>query len=168
MPGATTPAVARLGLIEALKQVTQEEHNADFDEVLFEASPKAESIARNLPQLTQETLFYAAREALRNAARHARNDEETPLQIHISVEAQDGLQLTIEDNGIGLESTAATSKASGGSGQGLALHGAMMAISGGTLSLETRPEGGTRVLMHLPKAALSNDVLPEINQGDYP
>lgn len=163
MPGATTPAVARSGLVEALKQVAHEEHNADFDEVVFDASPKVEDMARSLPPLTQETLFYAAREALRNAARHARCDEEKPLQIRITLEAQDGLKLTIEDNGIGLESATPTPKPNGGSGQGLALHGAMMAILGGTLSLETRPEGGTRVLLHLPLAALSQGILEEIN-----
>ncbi|HEY0075160.1 MAG TPA: ATP-binding protein [Abditibacteriaceae bacterium] len=160
MPGATTPAVARLGLIEALKQVAQEEHNADFDEVIFDTSAQAESIVRGLPQLTQETLFYAAREALRNAARHAQSAEaSTPLEIRIALAAQDGLQIMIEDNGIGLENAAHAQNpgggTTGGSGQGLALHGAMMAILGGTLSLETRSEGGTRVMLHLPSSALN-------------
>ena len=156
MPGATTPEVARLGLVEALKQAAHDEHNADFDAVVFEVEENAQSLARALPPLAQETLFYAAREAVRNAARHARpaEEEKTALQMHIRFQARDGLQLTIEDNGVGIENAAPHSHA-GGSGQGLSLHGAMMAILGGTLSLESRPEGGTRVLLHLPQAALA-------------
>lgn len=156
MPGATTPEVARLGFVEALKQVAHEEHAADFDAIVFDVTPKAESITRNLPQLAQETLFYAAREALRNAARHARpaSVEATDLQLHVTLQTQDGLQLIIEDNGVGLENVTPHNH-HGGSGQGLALHGAMMAILGGTLSLDSRPEGGTRVLLHLPLSSLT-------------
>ncbi len=156
MPGATTPEVMRLGLVDALKQAAQDEHSADFDDVIFDVEPSAQSIARGLPALTQETLFYAAREALRNAARHAcpTDEEKSPLQIRIILQAHNGLQLSIEDNGVGLEN-AAPNAHSGGSGQGLSLHGAMMAILGGTLSLENRAEGGTRVLLHLPLSALS-------------
>ena len=38
----------------------------------------------------------------------------------------------------------------GGSGQGLALHGTMMAIIGGALTVESRAGGGARVVLTLP------------------
>lgn len=150
MPGATTPAVARLGLVEALKQAASDEPGA-FDEVAFDVAPEAEKQSRTLPPLALETLFYAAREALRNAARHARppGQEQTPLHLRLSLQARDGLELVIEDDGVGLDNAAAGTH-SGGSGQGLSLHGAMMAILGGTLSLENHTPHGTRVILKLP------------------
>jgi signal transduction histidine kinase len=153
MPGATTPAVARLGLVEALKQAAHEEHGAAFDTVTFDVTPEAEAIARTLPPLTAETLFYAAREALRNAARHARTpgQDSEQLNLRIILNVRDGLELVLEDDGIGLENAQASNHGShGGSGQGLALHGAMMAILGGTLSLEPNAPHGTRVVLKLP------------------
>ncbi len=89
--------------------------------------------------MAAETLYYAARELVRNAAKHARPAESpTPLQLTISTAlANDYLEITIEDNGIGLDR-------SDSDGQGLALHGALMAIAGGSLALDTVPGQFTR------------------------
>ena len=57
-------------------------------------------------------------------------------------------QLVIEDDGVGLNAAAAPN---GGSGQGLALHSTMMAVIGGSLSLESVPQSYTRVVLSLPE-----------------
>jgi signal transduction histidine kinase len=104
-------------------------------------------------------LFYAAREAMRNAARHGRDREAArPLHLCVGVAwrepaagpGQRELEITIEDDGVGLGPAA---DATGGSGQGLAFHSTMMAVGGGTLAVESVPGAYTRVSLTLPQEA---------------
>ncbi len=85
--------------------------------------------------------------------------------------------ITIEDNGVGFTMSGSTGLARGivqressetesldhgqripgrGSGQGLALHSTMMAVIGGTLSIDSMPEEYTRVSLVLPRIALQS------------
>ena len=105
-------------------------------------TPDTETQARTIPTLTAEVIFYAAREAVRNAAKHGRGEGDFCLQIQ--AHWQDGLELVVEDNGIGLEATSPNS----GSGQGLALHSTMMAVIGGELSVDSLPGEFTRVILN--------------------
>jgi signal transduction histidine kinase len=146
LPAGPLPDVARLGLIDALRKSVAGEFARSFDGVDWRLTPEAESAARALPDLTAEVLFNAAREALRNAARHARRDANGPLHVQLSVtQPRPGsLALTIEDDGAGWEAgngAAATS----GTGQGLALHATLLAVVGGTLTVESEPGAYTRV-----------------------
>jgi len=145
MPRATAPDLVRLGLVEALRQLLTDELGHAFDEVVWQIAPPAESQARALPAFTAETLYYAAREALRNVAKHARPIEGAPLQVTISLTEAPGLTLIIEDNGQGL--TAPTSQPLS-SGQGLALHSALLALVGSTLEVASAVSG-TRVVMSI-------------------
>ncbi|MBK8935809.1 MAG: hypothetical protein IPM76_26500 [Chloroflexi bacterium] len=152
MPTITAPDVARLGLIVALRRAVESEFKASFDAVNWRISAAAEANAGQIPNLTAEVVFYAAREVVRNAARYGRGDgawdgEKRPFTLTITADWQNGLLLTLEDNGVGLEMTAATNK---GSGQGLALHSTMMAVVGGTLAVESAPGQHTRVVLALP------------------
>jgi len=149
MPTATAPEVARLGLVGALHQAVDEEFGHAFDSVAWEIEPEAEQKARTIPTLTAEVLFYAAREAVRNAARHGRRDDSAPLHLRIGVAQRNGLEITIEDDGVGL-GLGAGSASEAGSGQGLALHSTMMAVVGGTLAVESAPGAYTRVTLRLP------------------
>jgi signal transduction histidine kinase len=149
MPPAPAFEVARLGLTIALRRAVEGEFSRAFDTVAWRIEPEAEAKAQTLPALTTEVLFYAAREAIRNAARHARG--EGPLQLLISLRVQAGLELVIEDNGVGLTGEAASL----GSGHGLALHSAMLAVVGGTLALADAPGGGAQVILAL---------LPEVSE----
>lgn len=147
IPPAITPEVARLGAVEALRRTVQGEFAGAFEEIMWQVPAAMAQQARRLPALTGEVLFYAAREAVRNAAHHGRGaDDGQPLRLKISGgwEGQQ-LQLTIEDNGVGVEA------AHGGveNGRGLALHSTMMAVVGGTLSLESAPGAYTRVRLSL-------------------
>jgi signal transduction histidine kinase len=93
-------------------------------------------------------LFFAAREAMRNSARHGRSLEgKSPLHLKIQATHINGLEMTIEDNGVGLgEAEPYTS----GSKQGLALHSTLMAVVGGSLAVESLPGKLTRVVLTLP------------------
>jgi signal transduction histidine kinase len=150
LPTTSAPEVARLGLVGALQRAVEEEWRQSFDRVAWDIAPDAESATRALPSLTAETLFYAAREAIRNAARHGRGDQSTrALNLRIGVKRQTSevsksseVSIVIEDDGVGLHKTKLAEQ---GSGQGLALHSAMLAVVGGTLAVEPRAEGGTRV-----------------------
>jgi signal transduction histidine kinase len=63
-----------------------------------------------------------------------------------------GVEVMVEDNGVGLEQPNGDRRDndSGGSGGGLALHSTMMAVVGGTLSMESVPGDYTRVMLTLP------------------
>jgi len=150
LPTTSAPQVARLGLIGALQRAVDEEWRQSFDRVTWDVAPDAERAARALPSLTAETIFYAARETIRNAARHGRGEDATrALNLRIAVNAQTSkvsktsdVSIVIEDDGVGLR---ATNLAEQERGQGLALHSAMLAVVGGTLAVEARAAGGTRV-----------------------
>jgi signal transduction histidine kinase len=159
MPAAAAPEVARWGLVGALRQAVDEELGHAFDEVSWEIEPQAEQEARAIPPLTAEVLFYAAREAIRNAARHGRGEDESrPLRLRVSAawrdpsagSGQGGLELIIEDDGVGVGQAFSLPEASG---QGLALHGTLMAVVGGTLAVESAPSAYTRVVLTLPRGA---------------
>lgn len=151
MPATAAPKVAHLGLVNALRQVVNEEMGRAFDEVSWEIEPEAAQESQQIPLLAAEVLFYAAREAIRNSARYARpkSNGHNPLVLHlrIALNLRDKLELVIEDNGVGFG--AATASA-GGSGQGLALHSTMMAVVGGALITESVPDSYTRVILTLP------------------
>ena len=74
-----------------------------FDEVGWEVPPEVESRAREINAVPAEVVYYAAREALRNAARHARPEiPGSALRLTVSGRWRDGLEIVIEDNGVGL------------------------------------------------------------------
>ena len=147
MPTTTAPEVARLGLIMALKRTVDEEFASAFDEVVWQVDEAAQEMATAVATLTAEVIYYAAREAVRNAAKYGRGEGiERPFILHITITMQDGLLIIVEDNGVGLGATAVGSN---GTGQGLALHSTMMAVIGGQLSTESIPDQFTRVTLTL-------------------
>jgi signal transduction histidine kinase len=151
LPVVITPEVTDLGLAGALRWVVEQEMRGAFDQVDWRIEAQAEECARSLQPLAAEVVFYAAREALRNAARHARPDgsaESLHLSLALRSDAEK-LEVLIEDNGVGLNSQAASSD---GSGSGLTLHSTMLAVVGGSLSLDSQPGTYTRVHIQIPLA----------------
>ena len=178
MPLSPMPEIGRLGFIGALQHLFQTEWRGAFDDVSWQIAPDFERGASQLSPLCAEVLFYATREAIRNAARYAAgNDSERRVKLRICASYDAGcdapLQIAIEDDGVGFNeyslqndninfSVGANGDSShasgnnvssndasgrGGSGRGLALHSTMMAIIGGTLSVEKRSGGGSRLLL---------------------
>ena len=70
------------------------------------------------------------------------------MHLTVSTSWGDGLEMVIEDNGVGLGESQHS-----GSGQGLALHSTMMAVVNGSLALESTPGEHTRVILRLPEAS---------------
>ncbi|PID87290.1 MAG: hypothetical protein CSA11_08375 [Chloroflexi bacterium] len=151
MPTVTAPDVARLGLLTALRRTVDNELAQAFDKVVWHVDPVATKKVREIPTLTAETIFYAAREVVRNAARYGRDGSGNPFALSINATWQNGLRLLIEDNGVGLD-TITDNK---GSGHGLALHSTMMAVVGGTLEIDSVSGQYTRVIITLPHAQTS-------------
>lgn len=157
MPTPATPAVGEQGLIGALHQTVEGELASAFDGVTWQIEPQAARVAQTIPVLTAEVVLYAAREAIRNAARYGRHDDPArSLNLTVAVRWRSGLELVIEDDGVGLATSAQRSDERGGhprgSGQGLALHGTMMAVVGGVLSAESVPGAYTRISLTLPQS----------------
>jgi two-component sensor histidine kinase len=151
MPSTAAPEVARLGLIGALRQSIDGEFASSFDGVSWQVEPAAEQGAREVPALAAEVFFYAAREVVRNAARYGRDgDAARALHLAITVAWRNGLEMAIEDNGVGLGAATIGAR---GSGQGLGLHSTLMAVMGGTLVAQSEPGAYTRVSLSLPLSA---------------
>jgi signal transduction histidine kinase len=158
MPSTAAPEIGRLGLVGALRKVVSEEFPAAFDSVEWRVDPQALERAGDISPLSTEVLYYAAREAIRNSARYARQGEHgKPLHLKVAVLWHEGLEIVVEDDGAGIEggnrALAGSTNGSGpqsGSGQGLALHSTMMAVVGGSLGVESAPGEYTRVSLSLP------------------
>ncbi len=149
LPMPALPNLARLGIIGTLRSLTAGELRDRFDEVIWQVDPEAEEIFAKLDPLVSEVLYYAAREALRNAARYGRA-EGRPHTVTIAATTDETLAITIADDGPGIDPARPSD---GGSGQGLALHGTMMAIVGGALTIEGTTGTGTRVRLEAPRPA---------------
>jgi signal transduction histidine kinase len=165
MPTATAPAVEKYGLIGALQHTVNDELEGAFDEVQWQIDPQAEALARALPPLIAEVVYSAAREGIRNAARHGRGEDSQYrlcLQIALQSGERDGLRLTLEDNGVGLEDRYAgvtpesVRAGSPGGGQGLALHSTLMAVIGGSLTLSSQIGQRTCLVLELPREAFTH------------
>jgi signal transduction histidine kinase len=152
------PQIEQMGVLTALRTMVENEFGHAFDKVTWQVDRGSIPLVDALSPVAAEVLFYAAREAIRNAARHARpGGQRHPqsgsggaLHLSLTVAARDGLEITIADNGVGMEPNRSQA-----AGHGLALHSTMMAIVGGTLTPSSRPGQGTRVTLHIPASALS-------------
>ena len=146
MPTTTAPEVARLGFITAFQRIVQNDFATVFDQIDWEISPEAETAASTLPTLTAEVVFYAAREVVRNAAKHGRGGAtERPLTLKINMQYAEQLAITIIDDGVGVGNSDTA-----GTGQGLSLHSTMMAVVGGSVVVETADHQFTRITLTVP------------------
>ncbi|TAH48463.1 MAG: hypothetical protein EYC68_21090 [Chloroflexota bacterium] len=143
MPAGASPQVERYGLISALRRAVDEEFVNAFDRVTWDIEPDVEARAQTLAALNAEVVYAAAREAIRNAAKHGRGGEQTrALHLCIAAYWREGLTLEIQDDGVGIANVR-------GEGQGLQLHSTMMAVIGGAWRME-RAQDKTRVELYLP------------------
>ena len=155
MPASTNPEVTRLGLVGALHLLVDEEYRSHFDQVTWDIPPNAALAMQNLPPISAEVVYFGLREAVRNAARYGRGDN-LDRELHLVVRAKvlQDLSLCVEDDGIGLAGLH-LDPLNAGAGQGLALHSTLLAVLGGTLSVQSLAEPGllgpgTRVIIQLP------------------
>ncbi|MBI1258064.1 MAG: hypothetical protein GC204_11385 [Chloroflexi bacterium] len=153
LPAASAPEVAQLGLMPALRKALESELASAFDGVTWNIDPQSDEAVQNIPLLMAEVIYYAVREAMRNAAVYGRgNQPKRPLHLCVEMLCREGLAIIVEDDGIGFEraNEAPKEAAFHGSGHGLALHSTMMAVIGGSLTVESSPDQFTRVTVWIP------------------
>jgi signal transduction histidine kinase len=149
-PPSSSPLASR-DFWTAIRHEIEVELALCFDEVVFEVSDAARRFTGNLPPLLADTLFFASREVVRNSAKYGRGaDSLRQLSLFVTADVAEKFKLELRDDGTGLDTAASTTQSRGGSGSGLALHAAMLAIAGGELQSENAETGGTRVILTLP------------------
>ena len=126
------PADLTGGLSPALERLA--ERTAGLLEVTLEANSPA-----NLPPAHAETLYRAAQEGVHNALKHAQ-----ATRLRLRCVGQEGvIVLTLEDDGVGLSEPLQE-------GFGLRSLRDRAVRLGGSLQVETRRSGGTRLELTLP------------------
>ena len=125
------------GEIQELVLTSAEHHDIDctFD---FDGDHGA------LDTLQSSHLFYIAREALRNALRHARANR---LSVQLRVDSAHA-EIAVDDNGTGIPAGATRH-----AGMGLHIMAQRAEFMGGTLRILTPSGGGTRIECHVPVSA---------------
>lgn len=148
LPPTVAPEIARLGLVGALRRSVQVEFAQSFQDVQWDVREGVEEQVGTLAPAVAEVVYFAARELVRNAARHSQPEEGAEnRRLRIEARVTEGVLLvTVEDNG------AIWATESTGAGQGLSLHGTMMAVVGGSLSIE-RELSTTRGTLSIPLRA---------------
>ncbi|EFO81499.1 integral membrane sensor signal transduction histidine kinase [Oscillochloris trichoides DG-6] len=153
LPPAIGADLTRLGALGALRRALDTDLVGAFDQVVWDVTAEVEQAAHHLDPLAAEALYYAAREVIRNAARHGRGA--TPgrrLGLTVQAQCEPGvggatfLSLRIADDGVGMQPGPPRDDG----GHGLALHSTMLAIMGGTLSMLSLPGQSTVVQISLP------------------
>jgi signal transduction histidine kinase len=140
--GVAAPLNGSADLSGQLQWTVEGEFAEEFNSITW-------NIPDDLPPIdpvTQDVIVGAVREAVRNAAVHGRGSKpDRPLNLTISILCKDELSIIVSDDGVGLQAKSVRSTIPVGSGGGLTLHSTMLAIIGGTLMMDTRPEGGTQI-----------------------
>jgi signal transduction histidine kinase len=148
LPTIQEPELAERGLIEALQMSIENEFRSYFNLLTWKIDDQVDIKTRSIPVFAADVFYHAAREAVRNAARHGRQaDPDHPLNLHITISWEDKLVIGVQDDGMGFD---ANSKNGGNRGQGLALHSTLMAVVGGSLAVESIPNKSTHVILKYP------------------
>ncbi|MGD8457825.1 MAG: hypothetical protein PVF83_15690 [Anaerolineales bacterium] len=148
MPTTSLPEITKLGLIGALQKIVNEEYGSIFESVNWKIDHEAERYTQSISPLTAEVLYYAARESIRNAAKHGMSENLVrPLHLDIRIFYTHGLEIQIEDDGVGMSTERIITESEG---QGLAIHSTMMAVIGGELTVDSKSGEYTRVSILLP------------------
>jgi signal transduction histidine kinase len=148
LPIMYDPELAQRGLIEALQVTIENEYRPFFNSLTWQVDEQSLANTKSIPPYASDVLFHAAREAVRNAARHGRQSEsDHPINLHIAISWDGRLMIRIQDDGVGFDSSLINNE---NSGQGLALHSTLMAVVGGSLAVESIPDKCTYVILQYP------------------
>jgi len=148
LPTIQEPELAQRGLIQALQVTIENEFRPFFNTLTWQIDEKAMENNKLIPPYALDVIYHATREAVRNAARHGRQSEsDHPIHLHIGISWEDGLVISIQDNGIGFDPTIKNVE---NYGHGLALHSTLMAVVGGSLAIDSIPGKNTQVILKLP------------------
>lgn len=105
-----------------------------------------DSIEPRLPVEIETACFRVLQEAVTNVLRHAR-----ATRVHVTLKCETaGLELTVEDDGIGFDVAAALERSSHGASLGLLGMQERILLSGGRVSLTSTPGVGSRIWCVFP------------------
>ena len=133
-----------LGLTVALQRLVDDCATRSNLEGRFEACPAP----RPLPQKVSTCLYRIAQESLANVVKHARA---TRVQLSLSYTAET-VMLNVEDNGVGFDTQ---SVIDGHRGLGLVSMTERVRLVQGTVTIDSTPQQGTRLLISVPHAEVS-------------
>jgi signal transduction histidine kinase len=131
-------------LVGALAGIVEEFHFntvIDVDVDLDEAA----HVGAGMDEDARSQIVQIAREALSNAARHS---NATRVTVRCGLEGET-IRLVVEDNGRGFDVTTPR----GGEHQGLVNMRDRATFLGGSLDIDSRPSGGTRIIVTVPLRA---------------
>ncbi|NLF49943.1 MAG: hypothetical protein GX577_02290 [Leptolinea sp.] len=141
-------AITRNGLMAALKQTAESEAEILQSRLVFNSNEEVDRKTSQISADAAETVFYAFRECLRNIKKHSGRISNDTLTIITRIESGTILQIDIENRQIAAGSSDDEELRS--SGQGLALHNAMLAVFGGGMRIEHTNTGLVRTTINLP------------------
>ncbi len=131
-----------LGLSAAIRSYAHNSLDAAGVEVHVEEAGQE----KRLPPEVEIALFRIVQEAIANITRHARAES-----AYISLEFKEkSIAVEIEDDGVGFDHSHGFTPGAGGKGVGLLGMQERAELLGGTLVIDTRPGGGTRVSVEVP------------------
>ncbi|GIW21675.1 MAG: hypothetical protein KatS3mg068_0682 [Candidatus Sericytochromatia bacterium] len=134
IPSTTNYDISKLGFIDAIKLFVKNDFSKYFDKIEWKIDKDFADEIKKLPNLTQNIIFYAIAEAIRNASKYAKiENKELVLTINF-LKKDDKIQIIIMDNGVGYGYSKLQNK---GSGNGLILHSTLMLVIGGKLDIES-------------------------------
>jgi signal transduction histidine kinase len=142
-PPTVPERLAKGGLVQAVKELLRLEYDRNFQAVHWNVSKDFEERVQRLPEVSREVIFFAVRELLRNAVKHAAGgDVHREVCLWLSCySSDDDLVIQVRDDGIGISEEAHREFPGG---NGLRFHAAMLAVIGGRLSMHSPETGGTR------------------------
>ncbi|MFN8531618.1 MAG: hypothetical protein U0670_23685 [Anaerolineae bacterium] len=141
-PPKNTSSTDVVDVIEGIRRLLDGEFGKAFTVIHWQGS----GVLMAEP-LVDEVVLGAVREIIRNAAVHGRGlDKARPLTLSVCIEQDaDYARIQIRDDGIGLNGESRS-----GSGSGLTLHRTLLALVGGTLTVENAPVSGVTAMIDLP------------------
>lgn len=135
-------ALDDLGLVHALAYYLEQWSTRSGVAVEFNG---AKPDAPRFPPAVETTIYRLVQEALTNVAKHAQ-----ALRVAVAVErCTDHVLVMVEDDGKGFD-VENTARNEGSNRLGLRGMRERAALCGGTLNIESRPDGGTTVFARIP------------------
>jgi signal transduction histidine kinase len=137
------PAIIQIGLVPAVRSLASSfEQHFQIDLQIDQTALDLDDPTHNsLPEVIRLTAYRVIEEALNNAVRHA---AATRLQVRLHINDGRYLEITVEDNGQGLDPSAVTA------GLGLGSIAARVGLLGGTWRLSGAPGRGASLTALLP------------------
>jgi signal transduction histidine kinase len=140
--GLRPPLLDEAGLVPAIDQHLKSTAARSGTRIELDAAP---GVART-PRGLNTTVFRLVQEAVGNALRHARANA---VRVTLRDEAE-ALQLIVEDDGVGFDPAAVSSRTRRGAHLGLLGMTERVRNAGGTIELESRPGAGSRIIARIP------------------